>query len=135
MSSKYFRATSLVFIASLFLIMSGCKGDSGETRDTSRALIDVPAVGDIYAAELTQFSTASFEDQKAVYGLMKVVAIEPDKVTVVTENAASDNKAVPRQEILGDLSNVAFDDSERIDIVHSQLVSAYESGKIFAVRR
>ena len=54
---------------------------------------------------------------------------------VITENAASDNQGVPRKEILGDMSGITFDESERIDIVHDELVKAYESGDIFAVRR
>ncbi len=122
---------SLFFIAAL----TGCGQEGNARRDADRALIDVPAVGDLYAAELTRFSTADFEDADTVYGLMKVVAVEPGKVTVITEDAGSEDKAVPRQELLGDLSHIAFDESERIDIVHSELARAYEAGEIFAVRR
>ena len=122
---------SLLSIAAL----TGCGQEGNARRDADRALIDVPAVGDLYAAELTRFSTADFEDADTVYGLMKVVAVEPGKVTVITEDAGSEDKAVPRQELLGDLSHIAFDESERIDIVHSELARAYEAGEIFAVRR
>ncbi len=115
--------------------LSGCGQEGNARRDADRALIDVPAVGDLYAAELTRFSTADFEGAETVYGLRKVVAVEPGKVTVITEDAGSEDKAVPRQEILGDLSHIGFDESERIDIVHSELARAYEAGEIFAVRR
>ena len=131
MANVFIRAA----VAVTFVLVCSCSDDSGKMRDADRALIDVPAIGDVYAAELTHFSSASFEDQQAVYGLMKVVAVEPDKIVVITENAASDNKGVPRKEILGDMSDIAFDESERIDIVHDELVKAYESGDIFAVRR
>ncbi len=128
---------SRLLLMSLLLIaaLTGCGQEGNARRDADRALIDVPAVGDLYAAELTRFSTADFEDADTVYGLMKVVAVEPGKVTVITEDAGSEDKAVPRQELLGDLSHIAFDESERIDIVHSELARAYEAGEIFAVRR
>ena len=131
MANVFIRA----LIAATFVLVCSCSDDSSKMRAADRALIDVPAIGDVYAAELTRFSSASFEDQQAVYGLMKVVAVEPNKVVVITENAASDNKGVSRKEILGDMSGIAFDESERIDIVHDELVKAYESGDIFAVRR
>lgn len=124
----------LIVAASIGLAVAACGPASGG-KDADRALVDAPAVGDIYAAELTQFSSASFEDQDGVFGLMKVVAVEPGKVFVITEDAASDSKSVPRKEILGDLAGITFDESERIEIVHGELVKAYESGKIFAVRR
>lgn len=115
--------------------LAGCGGQADARRDADRALIDVPAVGDLYAAELTRFSTADFEGAETVYGLMKVVAVEPGKVTVITEDAGSEDKAVPRQDLLGDLADIGFDETERIDIVHSELARAYEAGEIFAVRR
>ena len=124
-----------VVIMATFALVCGCNDDSGEMRDADRAIIDVPMTGDVYAAELTRFSSANFEGQQAIYGLMKVVAVGPDKIVVVTEDAGSDNKAVPRKEILGDMSDITFDESERIDIVHDELLKAYESGYIFAVRR
>lgn len=131
-SITFLRAPSL---ALALLALAGCGPQPDARRDADRALIDVPAVGDLYAAELTRFSTADFEGADTVYGLMKVVAVEPDKVTVVTEDAGSDDKAVPRQDLLGDLSDIGFDEGERIDIVHSELAKAYEAGEIFAVRR
>lgn len=122
-------------IVAAFALLCGCNDESSRTRDVDRALIDVPMTGDVYAAELTHFSSANFEGQQAIYGLMKVVAVGPDEVVVVTESAGSDNKAVPRKEILGDMSDITFDESERIGIVHGELMKAYESGDIFAVRR
>lgn len=116
-------------------MLTACGGQADPRRDADRALIDVPAVGDLYAAELTRFSIADFEGAETVYGLMKVVAVEPDKVVVVTEDAGAEDKSVARQDLLGDLSDIGFDETERIEIVHAELARAYEAGEIFAVRR
>ena len=54
---------------------------------------------------------------------------------VITENAASEDPAVSKQDIKGDLSNITFDELEKIDVVRSQLEKAYAAGTIYEVRR
>ena len=119
------------------IVLTGCKAGGG--TDANLALIDKPEVGDIYAAELSEFSTGFTDDKEQplenAYGLMKVVAVDKDKVVVITEAAAAETKMISRQDILGDLSDITFDEEERIDIVLPQLRQAYESGKIYEVRR
>ena len=61
--------------------------------------------------------------------------MQPDKVVVITENAASEDPAVSKQDIKGDLSNITFDELEKIDVVRSQLEKAYAAGTIYEVRR
>lgn len=132
LASMVCRAT---FVALLLMLVSGCNPGSETEADADRALIGAPAVGDIYAAELTYFSEASFEDEDKIFGLMKVMAVDEDKVTVVTENAGSESDSVPREEIQGDMEGIEFDASERIELAHPELLKAHETGKIFAVRR
>ncbi len=136
---------SRLFVLSCVVVLSAasltaCKpGTVGGKVDPNLALIQAPAVGDIYAAELTEFTTADFiqdgEDAAKGFGLLKVVEVQPDKVVVITENAASEDPAVSKQDIKGDLSDITFDESEKIDVVRSQLEKAYASGTIYEVRR
>jgi len=134
----FFRASVLRCTAialALMLIVSGCRPASETSGESDLALIAGPAAGDIYAAELTYFSEASFEDEAMVFGLMKVLAVDETKVTFVTENAASASDAVPREEILGDMLHIEFDEREQIEISRGQLLEAHAAGKIFAMRR
>lgn len=128
------------------LVAAGCGGDGGRDAaagdaaaaadDPELALIAAPKVDDLYAAELSAFSTASFEDREGkLYGLLKVVEADGAKVVVITENAASEEPKVASQDILGDLSNIEFDEEERIDIVLPELRKAWDDGRIYEVRR
>lgn len=119
----------------LVLLVSGCRAGDGENDEFDRALIAAPMVGDLYAAELTYFSDASFENEAKVYGLLEVRAVDQGMVTLVTENAGSASERVPREEIRGRMRGIEFDDSEQIDISLAELLQAYEAGKIFAVQR
>jgi hypothetical protein len=116
------------------VVLAAC-ADSASDDAKERALIDAPAVGDLYAAELTYFSEADFEGQARVYGLMKVVDVDEGSVTVITENAASADEAVPIEEMDGPLEHIEFDPNEQIDIPHTRLLEAHGAGKILAVRR
>ena len=137
--SKFFAVSCVVLLSAASLV--ACKPGAGNTEkvDPNLALIQAPVVGDIYAAELTEFTTADFtkdgEDTGRGYGLLKVVEVQPDKVVVITENAASEDPAVSKQDIKGDLSNITFDELEKIDVVRSQLEKAYAAGTIYEVRR
>ena len=137
--SKFFAVSFVVLLSATSLV--ACKPGAGNTEkvDPNLALIQAPVVGDIYAAELTEFTTADFtrdgEDTGRGYGLLKVVEVQPDKVVVITENAASEDPAVSKQDIKGDLSNITFDELEKIDVVRSQLEKAYAAGTIYEVRR
>lgn len=122
-------------VMALLVALAACTPGDGSRSDADAALIKAPAVGDVYAADLTYFSEASFEDQPRVYGLIKVISVDAGKITVITESAASDSEAAARKDLLGPLEEIEFDATERIEIVDTQLEKAYESGKIFAVRR
>ncbi len=53
-------------------------------------LIEDPHVGDLYAAELTYFSDGNFggKPNEPMFGLMKVIRVDPCTVTFITESDA-----------------------------------------------
>lgn len=135
MTRRLFRLLPALFVLSGVLLLAAC-----QRGDADKALIEAPAVGDVYAAELSAFSDYEFtdEDNKPIdpaYGLLKVVAADTDGVVVITENAASAEKSVARTDIRGDLSTIEFDESEQIRIGKADLVKAHTDGLIYVVKR
>ncbi|TDK29484.1 hypothetical protein [Luteimonas terrae] len=135
MTRRLFRLLPALFVLSGVLLLAAC-----QRGDADKALIEAPAVGDVYAAELSAFSDYEFtdEDNKPIdpaYGLLKVVAADADGVVVITENAASAEKSVSRSDIRGDLSTIEFDESEQIRIGKADLVKAHTDGLIYVVKR
>lgn len=135
MTRRLFRLLPALFVLSGVLLLAAC-----QRGDADKALIEAPAVGDVYAAELSAFSDYEFtdEDNKPIdpaYGLLKVVAADADGVVVITENAASAEKSVARSDIRGDLSTIEFDESEQIRIGKADLVKAHTDGLIYVVKR
>lgn len=135
MTRRLIRLLPALFVLSGALLLSAC-----QRGDADRALLDAPAVGDLYAAQLSAFSEYEFNDDSRVpidpaHGLLKVVAADADGVVVITENTASSEKATARSDLRGDVSAIEFDDSERIEIAKADLHKAYEDGLIYAVRR
>ena len=117
------------------MLLAACQ-NGAETQ----ALIQSPAVGDVYAAQLSEFSDYEFtDDQQAplepAYGLLKVIQASGDNVVVVTENAAAATKANSLADIRSDLSHIQFDDSERIEISLADLAQAHTDGLIYAAVR
>ncbi len=101
-----------------------------------------PQVGDLYAAELSAFSAASFSDGDTegaelskAYGMLKVVAVSDTTVTVITENGAWAESAGAVEELGGDLSTISWDESEQIPIQRAQLAQMVTDGKILRTRR
>ncbi|MEL1263976.1 hypothetical protein [Pseudoxanthomonas putridarboris] len=117
------------------IMAAGCGQRTAADQKRQVAVLQAPAVGDYYAAELTYFSDADFERSGRAFGLMKVVAVEGDEVTLVTENAASTDRNMALEDLQGNIAGIDFDDSERIVIAKSELLDAHAAGKIFAVRR
>lgn len=144
---KVMKAVGIKSALSLSLVfavvnLGGCKPSERQqaVANADLAIIESPKVGDLYAAELSTFSAMQFNDGEEalagkVYGLMKVIEVDPKKVVLITENAGAETPAISKQDIKGDLSDIAFDEEEKIDVVRSELRKAYDSGKIYAVRR
>ena len=124
-----------LLVLSGVMLLAAC-----QRGDADKALLEAPAVGDLYAAQLSEFSDYPFtdEDQKPIdpaYGLLKVVSADTAGVVVITENAASAEKSVSRSDIKGDLSTIEFDESEQIQIAKADLIKAHADGLIYAVKR
>ncbi|MDR6992219.1 hypothetical protein [Luteimonas sp. 3794] len=124
-----------LFFLSGVMLLAACQGG-----DADKALLEAPAVGDIYAAQLSEFSDYEFTDENEkpidpAYGLMKVVSTDAAGVVVITENAAAADKSVARSDIRGDLSGTEFDESEQIQIAKADLIQAHADGLIYVVKR
>jgi hypothetical protein len=137
MNIRLIRYLALICLGVVMGAAVGCRQDDVGAHGPAaeRELLESPRAGDLYAAELTYFSEASFEERPVVYGLMKVLAVEGEEITLITENAGSDSADVPTREIRGDLAGIEFDESERIIISLQDLQNAQSLGKVFAVRR
>lgn len=135
MTRRTIRLLPALLVLSGVMLLAAC-----QRGDADKALLEAPAVGDIYAAQLSAFSDYEFTDdaEKPIdpaYGLMKVVSADAAGVVVITENAASAEKSVSRSDIKGDLSTIEFDESEQIQIAKADLVQAHADGLIYAVKR
>jgi hypothetical protein len=110
----------------------------GEATAALDPVLANPQVGDLYSGELTHFSEAEFDvgGSSTAYGMMRVVAVSDANVTVITEMGAYPAQAPATAELNGsDMSNVTWDESERIDIPRANLASLLSEGKIAAFRR
>jgi hypothetical protein len=102
-----------------------------------------PQVGDLYAAELTAFSAQNFGsagpnesgNSEKAYGLLRVVDVSPDRVTVITETSAWPNSRGAVNDLRGDLANITWDEQERIPINRTELARMVADGKIVETRR
>jgi len=135
MTRRLFRLLPALVVLTGVMLLAAC-----QRGEADKAMLQAPAVGDVYAAELSAFSDYEFKDdvQKPInpaYGLLKVVAADANGVVVVTENAASADKSVSRADLRGDLSTIQFDDSEQIRISTADLAKAHEDGRIYAMKR
>ncbi|MDR2873115.1 MAG: hypothetical protein LBV45_11510 [Xanthomonadaceae bacterium] len=107
---------------------------------TPDALLADPKVGDLYAAEVSHFSGVGFDQagggkRDTAYGLMKVVEVTPDKIIVITEDAAWPNPQGARNDLRGDLSDITWDEEEKIPLYRSELEKLFADGKIIETRR
>ena len=119
----------------------GNSAGSGEeySATLSDPLLADPAVGDLWAAKLDEFSNADFgvggEAGGDAYGLMKVVNVSEDRVMVITENAAWPAASGTVNELRGDLAAITWDESEEIPINRSDLQSLVDSEYILETPR
>ena len=94
-----------------------------------------PKVGDLYAAKVSAFSKEGFEEHGVAYGLMKVVEVQSNHIIVITEDAAWEVPEGAKQDLNGDLSNITWDESERIQIKRDELPQMVADGRIVETRR
>jgi ABC-type glycerol-3-phosphate transport system substrate-binding protein len=128
----------LVFLAVLLgalSLMTACSGGVGGAAATDEtAQLNDPRVGDLYAAELSELAEFQVPGEKA-YGLLKVIKVEADTVTIVTDSSAWDDTISAKRELRGDLKEVVWDTDDEIVLARSQLLDMRRKDVIFGVRR
>lgn len=138
------RTLALALAATLSLTtLSACSSGVTTTTASADALdpnLANPAVGDLWAAQLSHFSSASFsqpggEAQSQSWGLLKVVAVDPTNITVITEQGAWPQKEGAIRDLGGTLADISWDESERITVVRAQLPQLVADEKILQTRR
>lgn len=138
----------------LISMLAACGGkDNGATAPTQQPaaesssaqataldpILAEPKTGDLYAAKLSAFSAAEFggknAEEQTSYGLMMVVDVKPDRIMVITEDAAWPNPTGAKNDLNGDLADITWDESERIPIKRADLAQLVAAGSILEVRR
>ncbi|MDR1075123.1 MAG: hypothetical protein LBL59_02125 [Xanthomonadaceae bacterium] len=146
MKTLFFRGAMRLSMAMLVVMPTVClaAGQTQQAQDVTgtRALLANPRVGDLYAAELTAFSGVNFnagdegqEQMNAAYGLLKVIKVDHDTVTVITEMSAWPNPQGARNDLRGDLQDITWDQDEEIPLYRAELPSFHNDGKIVEARR
>lgn len=113
---------------------TAASGTQSDTAGLDPVLAD-PKVGDLYAAKVSAFSKEGFEEHGVVYGLMKVVEVQPNHIIVITEDAGWETPKMAKQDLNGDLANINWDESERIQIKRADLSRMVLDGRIVETRR
>lgn len=128
--------------ASLSLVtLTACDGLSTSQISASAddPVLAEPAVGDLWSAELSEFSDQTFgdgtEEYNDAYGLMKVTAVSDNQVVVITEMGAWPQSASSIAELNGDLAQITWDESEEITVNRADIPGLVEKGYILASRR
>ena len=145
MTSVAKKMAMALLCGSMSLTLTACGGSGTTTEATADAdalnpILANPQVGDIYAAELTAFSAASFntsgDNTAKAYGLLRVVDVADDKVTVITETGAWPAPSPgPVNDMNGNFSDITWDESERIPIMRASFQQLLDDDKIIDVRR
>jgi len=95
-----------------------------------------PQTGDLYAAELTYFSGYDFgEEDVPMFGLMRVVQVHPDRITLNTNTNAWSKARGAINDLRGNLSNVEWDEDENIEVYRNELPHLIAEKKILDARR
>jgi len=132
-----FAALSLVSLSACDAVSSVAGGELSASADDP--VLAEPAVGDLWSAELSEFSDQTFgdgsEEYTDAYGLMKVIEVSDDAVVVITEMGAWPNGPSSVLELNGDLAAITWDESEEITVNRADIPGLIEKGHILASRR
>ena len=101
-------------------------------------VLAAPQVGDVYAAELTHFSGVDFAGTgtgEAAYGLMRVIAVDDERITLNTETGAWPKPRGAINELRGDQAEINWDEDEKIEVYRRELPELVAEGRILEARR
>ncbi len=137
---------AIAIAAGLAACSGQAPGQAGDTttQATATAALDPvlaePRVGDVYAAELTHFSGVDFgaarsPGAEAAYGLMRVIEVSDDRVTLNTETGAWPKARGAVNELRGDQADITWDEEEKIEVYRSELAQLVADEKILEARR
>ena len=128
--------------------LAACSGQgtpaaSGELTAAGTAaeldpVLAAPRVGDVYAAELTHFSGVDFAGPgtgEAAYGLMRVIAVDDERITLNTETGAWPKPRGAINELRGDQAEINWDEDEKIEVYRRELPELVAEGPILEARR
>lgn len=148
MTKNWIRTVgAAIAVATMPLALTACGGGAdGATAEAEAPALEPnlanPQVGDLWAAELTHFSEANFGggssssgEMAQAYGLLKVVAVDANTVTVITEMGAWPAKEGAQRDLAGNQSDITWDESERITVQRDQFAQLVTDGKIIETRR
>jgi hypothetical protein len=144
----------VAMVASVSACNKGSETATGATGTTTKGsgttaatpaldpILADPKVGDVYAAELTAFSGMNFNAnrgsgaaQDKAYGLLKVVEVTPERVTVITEMGAWPRPQGARNDLRGTMADIRWDDSEKIPVNRADFARLVAEEKILETRR
>ena len=158
------RHYSLAMGAALLLALSGCHGtspgssttDSSSTKGTTTtpsvaaapaSTLDPnlanPQVDDVWAAELSHFSRASFNIPQVnnapgkAFGLMRIIRVNDRDVTAITEQGAwpEARKSGSLDDLHGDYHDIRWDPSEEITVSRAEFAALVAANQILETRR
>ena len=134
------------------LVIGGAAADKGAEAPAAEAAAEEadsdldpvlanPQVGDLWTGEMSafsdQFAREGEDANKRAFGMMKVVAVTPERITIITETGAWEDSSDARNELRGDMAraNITWDPNEEIPVNRSELAQLVEDGKIIETRR
>lgn len=127
------KSKSIVLFLALLAgtVLTACSGKDKE-------LLANPKVGDLYAAEITHFSSFaddSGEEVEEGYGLLKVTGVSDRNIKVVTTSWYQSTKRGILKELRKYQAPNQWDRMDVITLNRTDLLKLYDDGQIFDVRR
>ncbi|MDC7807077.1 hypothetical protein PQS31_09615 [Luteimonas sp BLCC-B24] len=116
----------------------GTDATAAEATAALDPVLAAPQVGDVYAAELTHFSGVDFSGPatgEAAYGLMRVIAVDDERITLNTETGAWPKPRGAINELRGDQAEINWDEDEKIEVYRRELPQLVADGRILEARR
>ncbi len=116
----------------------GTDATAAEATPALDPVLAAPQVGDVCAAELTHFSGVDFSGPatgEAAYGLMRVIAVDDERITLNTETGAWPKPRGAINELRGDQAEINWDEDEKIEVYRRELPQLVADGRILEARR